>query len=267
MLALWQTMNIRSDSPPVAERLSFGPAGPVPAPTTADGLVDVHSALAKVRLMPEFQPPSPDWLEQWGKLPFVQALSQRVEAVLQRLMEMLAQWLSRIALPEVAAQVPIHIREVFQALLAFLTFVAILYAIYFALGLLLRGYDGWSRRRRRTDRAADPLSSSVALAQAGYWAERGRYDEGIRQLYLAALSLLDERRLVPFEESRSNREYRLLLARTPRSDRRESVLSVAEPFARLAEAFEAVRYGRRPGALSSFWHCEETYRELRDSIE
>jgi hypothetical protein len=261
----WELLNTRPVGPSVGKGLPLwstgGPPGTAPA---ADGLVDIHPALEQVRRMPEFQPPPPGWLDHLEKWPWVQALSRQVEDLLQTLTNALAQWLSQLSLPGGAAQLPVHIREAFQALLAFLLLIAALYVVYVLSGLLLRGMDGWSRRRRPDERTAHSLSSSACLAQARHWAEQGRYDEAIRQLYLAALSLLDERKLVPFEESRSDREYRAALSRRPGWNDGSSALP---PFARLADAFEAVRYGQKPGALPIFQRCEESYGELRDRVE
>ena len=79
-----------------------------------------------------------------------------------------------------------------------------------------------------------PPSSAAARQQAAALAEIGNYREGIRRLYLAALLQLEERGLLRYDRSLTNREYLVQLRQRP---------TVQARLAPIVMTFDDVWYG------------------------
>lgn len=60
---------------------------------------------------------------------------------------------------------------------------------------------------KQKEMAQAPLTAASALAQARHFANAGDYREAVRELYLATLLMLDERGLLRYDRSLTNREY------------------------------------------------------------
>jgi hypothetical protein len=86
-------------------------------------------------------------------------------------------------------------------------------------------------------------------------ARRGNYREGIRIVTLAVLLLLDENRVLAFEETMTNAEY---LAHLTDEHQVRDLLS--RPFS----LFEAVIYGERPSTAREFERFVSLYRTLEE---
>jgi hypothetical protein len=125
-----------------------------------------------------------------------------------------------------------------------------LLASYWLQGILANLIGGSDAARRREIHDL-PLDAATAQAQAQREADAGNYREAVRRLYLAALLLLDEQRLIALDRSRTNRE---MLAALPADSLARAHLGP------VIATFDAVWYGiREPD--------EPTYLRYRAEID
>lgn len=99
-----------------------------------------------------------------------------------------------------------------------------------------------------------PTTPSAARAAAARLADRGDYRAAVRQLYLAALLTLQDRRIVVRDPSLTNRE---VLAHTPAAH------PVHAPLAAVVEVFDDVWYGVHEPDQATF----ADYRAAVDDLE
>ena len=118
---------------------------------------------------------------------------------------------------------------------------------------LLRAFVG-DAVKTATDDDAAPTTPAAARAAASQLAERGDYRAAVRQLYLAALLTLQDRRIVVRDPSLTNRE---VLARTPAAH------PVHAPLAAVVEVFDDVWYGVHEPDQATF----VDYRAAVDDLE
>jgi Domain of unknown function (DUF4129) len=241
-----------------------------PWPSIMDGITllpestftDIHPALEQVRRLPEFQPSAPSWLDALQQHPLFQQVSKSIDRLLHQMTEALAHLLSKMALPGLAAEVPKHIQSVFNGVLGFLAVLLALYILYLVAGLVLQGQKWrfpWQKPASATA-AERALSSRQHWTQAQRCAQEGNYDEGIRQLYLAAIFKMDEDDWIAFEASRSNREYQVALSGLGSPNREPSPKA---RFQDLSTAFEQVSYGHQKAKLAGFEQCKTAYDDLK----
>jgi hypothetical protein len=118
--------------------------------------------------------------------------------------------------------------------------------------------------RIRTDAAAsEALPEAADLRTQSARAQReGRHAEAIRLALLALIAGLEQRGLLRYDVTRTNREYRAELRRRPK---------LAEGFGRLARIYEGVWYGREPASPEqseeSVRLCESLVDEEALSLE
>jgi hypothetical protein len=96
------------------------------------------------------------------------------------------------------------------------------------------------------------LPAAPWLRRSHTYARQGNYREACRCLYQAALQHLDDTRLVPQEQSRTNGEYLTLLQTVP--DPR--------PFRVLFQTHEQLCFSNTPISAEDFDHCERAYQEI-----
>lgn len=118
---------------------------------------------------------------------------------------------------------------------------------------LLHAFVGDAVRQERQEDKT-PSTPAAARIVAARLAEQGDYRAALRQLYLAALLTLQERRIVARDPSLTNRE---VLARTP------AVHPVHAPLATAIAVFDEVWYGVREPDEATF----SAYRATVDAIE
>jgi hypothetical protein len=110
-----------------------------------------------------------------------------------------------------------------------------------------------------SDQAGERLSARGALAQAGTLAAGGDYRAAIRYLYLSTLLLLDERRLLRYDRSLTNREVLGQVAGD------EALVERLRP---VVEEFDRVWYGFAPvdeAEYEDYQRQIEQVRELRET--
>ncbi len=99
------------------------------------------------------------------------------------------------------------------------------------------------------------LSASVAIDRAGEAARAGDYRSAARYLYLSSLLWLDERKLLRYERSLTNREV---------LDRSRDQPALHQRLTPVVNTFERVWYGKRPLDEAGYRQYEQQVRALRD---
>jgi len=228
--------------------------------------VDIHRALDEVRRMPEFEPVKPSWLDEVWKQPWLKKLSQQVGDALHHVLKAIWDVLSHVKPPGMS-HLPENIRSIFSGFTGFLLVLAGLFVLYILLGWLMR----WRERQLPVSQPQPRMLEEVVLVnsehhyqQARQEAEKGDYESALKHLYMAMLCLLDERKLAPYEATRTNLEYLALLeqAKALRTAGPQSGASLKACFTSLARQFEAARYGLQPVTPGQFEHSRGDYEAM-----
>ncbi|MFN8412949.1 MAG: DUF4129 domain-containing protein [Anaerolineales bacterium] len=97
----------------------------------------------------------------------------------------------------------------------------------------------------------EPLTSEAAFDKAQTLSRGGDYRSAVRYLYLSSLLLMDERGVLRYDRSKTNREYLRSVSNSP---------DLAKPLGEVIEVFDNVWYG---------YHTveEETFKHYRDRVE
>jgi len=115
-------------------------------------------------------------------------------------------------------------------------------------------------RRRAAEHALEQrLDAAAWQAFAAERAARGDYAQAIAALFAAALALLDERALVPFDSSRTPGEYRRLVRRASEA--------VAAPFDVLADRFVRAAFAPDAPQRSDCEAAFAAFGNLRPLVE
>jgi hypothetical protein len=101
------------------------------------------------------------------------------------------------------------------------------------------------------EEGGEPLTSETAFDKAQTLSKGGDYRSAVRYLYLSSLLLLDERGILRYDRSKTNREYLRSVANAP---------ELAKPLGEVIEVFDNVWYG---------YHSleEESFRKYSDRVE
>jgi hypothetical protein len=101
----------------------------------------------------------------------------------------------------------------------------------------------------------EPLTSEAAFAKAQQLSRGGDYRAAVRYLYLSTLLILDERGVMRYHRSRTNREYLRSLANSP---------ELSGPLAEVIDVFDNVWYGYHSLEEESFKHFSDRVEELKE---
>jgi hypothetical protein len=101
----------------------------------------------------------------------------------------------------------------------------------------------------------EPLSARTALNRADTLSKEGEYRSAVRYLYLSALLILDERGLLYYDRTKTNREYLRNLAGNARS---------AELLREVINVFDRVWYGFQPVDEETYQRYAAQVRELEN---
>lgn len=99
------------------------------------------------------------------------------------------------------------------------------------------------------------LTSEAAFSKAQTLSRGGDYRAAVRYLYLSSLLMLDERGLLRYDRSRTNREY----LRSVAAD-----AALAEPLKEVVDVFDNVWYGYHELDEESFRHYSGRVQELKE---
>lgn len=106
-----------------------------------------------------------------------------------------------------------------------------------------------------SDADEQPLSARLALDRADTFSQTGDYRSAVRYLYLSALLILDERGLLYYDRTKTNREYLRQVAGN---------LRVAELLREVIVVFDRVWYGFQPVDEALYKHYAARVRELEN---
>ncbi len=166
----------------------------------------------------------PDWLEGWPQLDWPSILAWMMWGLLVLLVCLVAIALLR--------QSP-WLREQWQ-----------------------HGWQRWLGRVRSpaSPRSVPPPTLDQWLAQAEQARQRGDYEAVCRCLYQALLQLLSDRRIAPVQASRTDGEYRQLVARR------------SPEYQLIFRTHEQIQFGGRAATLEMAERCQRAYRAIVDDL-
>lgn len=101
----------------------------------------------------------------------------------------------------------------------------------------------------------EPLTSEAALAKAQQLSRGGDYRAAVRYLYLSTLLILDERGVMRYDRSKTNREYLRSVSNSP---------ELSQPLGEVIEVFDNVWYGNHALEEESFNHYSRRVEELKE---
>ncbi len=104
----------------------------------------------------------------------------------------------------------------------------------------------------------DRLTSKGAFKRAETLSTEGDYRNAIRYLYLSSLLVLDERGVMRYDRSRTNREYLHSISSRP---------ELAKPLHDVIEVFDRVWYGFEAVDETTYKSYVEHVEELREKKE
>lgn len=101
----------------------------------------------------------------------------------------------------------------------------------------------------------EPLTSEAALAKAQQLSRGGDYRVAVRYLYLSTLLILDERGIMRYDRSKTNREYLRSVANAP---------ELSQPLQDVIDVFDNVWYGHHTLEEETFKHYSNRVEELKE---
>lgn len=105
------------------------------------------------------------------------------------------------------------------------------------------------------DGEEEPLTSEAAFAKAQQLSKGGDYRAAVRYLYLSTLLIMDERGVMRYDRSKTNREYLRSVANSP---------ELSKPLEEVIEVFDNVWYGYHELGEDSFKHYSDRVEELKE---
>jgi len=139
-------------------------------------------------------------------------------------------------------------------LLNFAGVVALAGLVAYAVNELLKSLAAEAHLRMEGGDGGAPLTADSAFQRAQELAEGRDYRTAVRYLYLSTLLTLDERGLLRYDRSKTNREYLRSVAGQP---------ALAATLRDVIDVFDRVWYGFQPLDAASYAHYETRVAELR----
>jgi hypothetical protein len=194
------------------------------------------AALDHILARPEFQwpPRQPSPLEEWW-----QELQRRFWEFLDKL------------LPAEAADV---MAPLVRYGLTGLGALALILVLLYAMRGLLADFVAEKEADAENGGGDERLTAAAALKRAQALSAGGDYRAAVRYLYLSSLLLLEERGLLRYDRSLTNREYLRSVAHKP---------ALAAIFRDVIEVFDGVWYGYRPLDEAAYARYADRVTELQ----
>lgn len=203
-------------------------------PTRGFGSTDL-AALQAVLKRPEFQ-----WNQPVSPL----------QAFLDNLREKFIEWLNSL-FGQNGVSIPIPGGEIITIVASIVLVIVLIYVFRSLFGDLIVE----SRLNEDQLPGDELLTAETALQRAKEISQTGDYRTAVRYLYLSSLLLLDERGLLRFDRSKTNREYLRSVASYPH---------LSEPLREVIDVFDRVWYGFRTLDEYEFRHYVEKVDQLRE---
>lgn len=208
---------------------------PQNASASAGSAPDPEAALKAVLAGPEFQQQT--------------AAPNPIQAYLDKLQQQFWQWALSLLPSEVTADLW-WIRWV-VILFASLALAAIL---WFAARFITRGLVAEDELGSADEDGRQVVTSESAFRQAQETSRVGDYRSAVRWLYLSALLALDERGVLHYDRTRTNREYLRTVGSSP---------ELAHSLGDIVDVFDRVWYGFQPIDRPTFEQYVKRVAELR----
>ena len=197
--------------------------------------VDPDAALKEVLAAPEFQQKSPTL--------------NPIQAFINDLETQFLKWLAGLLPADAAAE------------LGWLRWVIIVFGglalaavLWFAVRVITRGLVVEDALADAGDAGAEPVTSEGAFRQAQETSRAGDYRSAVRWLYLSSLLTLDERGVLHYDRTRTNREYLRSVGNAP---------ELAHSLGDIVDVFDRVWYGFQPIDRPDFEQYVRRVAELR----
>ncbi len=190
--------------------------------------------LTQILARPEFQWPQaqPSAFQQW------------VDRILERLQEFL--W---NLMPEGSGTISISGR-----IINILAALALFFVLYFALRGLIFDFVADVDISANGLVEDEVLTAESALNRAQNLSQTGDYRTAVRYLYLSTLLILEERGLLRYDRSRTNREYLRSVAQRP---------ELAATLRDVIDVFDRVWYGFQPLDEAAYAHYAARVKDLQ----
>ncbi|HEY2981340.1 MAG TPA: DUF4129 domain-containing protein [Anaerolineales bacterium] len=192
--------------------------------------------LALILARPEFQ-----WQE---------ARPNPVAAWLAKQWERLLQWLSRLF-----GGRTITLNTGTWSFPAALTTLLLVLVLLYISRNLIRDFVSDARLDSDGSGSDEALTSERAFQRAMDLSRGRDYRSAVRYLYLSSLLMLDERNLLQYDRSKTNREYLRSISGSP---------ELAEPLGQVIEVFDDVWYGHHSLDEDSFKHYSDRVEALKE---
>ena len=217
----WLIASLRAETPDptrVMELINTHRSARATWPQRPPGFGDFES-LNRILARPEFQwqPDQPSLLEQW------------LQRIREWFWELIRRWLSQTGALE--ANSPL-----IYILTGLIVVVLVIVLAFVARGLL-RNLITEAQAPLEANTGDENLTAEAALQRAQALSGEGDYRTAARYLYLSALLLLEERGLLRYNRSLTNREYLRSVAHLP---------ELAARLREVVEVFDRVWYGYQP---------------------
>jgi hypothetical protein len=197
-------------------------------------------ALDTILARPEFQ-----WAEEQPN-----PVGQWIQGMLQRFFN----WLDRL-LGEGRNDGTIEVKGPPTSVLSIVVSIILVAVIGYVLWGLFNDLAAEARLQAEAGQADEVLTSQSAFARAQNLSRGGDFRSAVRYLYLSSLLLLDERGLLRYDRSKTNREYLRSISGSP---------ELSEPLQEVIDVFDNVWYGYHALDEESFKHYSERVEELKD---
>ncbi len=197
---------------------------------TAQDLESLHEVMAR----PEFQ-----WKEA-GANPLTEFLN--------RILNQLLAWLNKI-LGGRSIRIPGS-----PSLLYAVAVIALVVVLFFVFRTLFVDFIN-DARLAEENIAEELLTSESAFQKAQALSRGGDYRSAVRFLYLSSLLLLDERGVLRYDRSKTNREYLRSISNSP---------ELEKPLSEVIEVFDEVWYGYHSLDDDTFKHYSDRVEELKE---
>lgn len=143
-------------------------------------------------------------------------------------------------------------------LLAILAAVLVAAVLLYALRDLITGFSADAALHAEDELGGQPLTAELALQRAQELSTGGDYRTAVRYLYLSALLLLEERGLLRYDRSLTNREYLRSVAHRP---------ELAAILREVIDVFDRVWYGFQTLSASEYEAYAQRVETLRQQKE
>ena len=143
-------------------------------------------------------------------------------------------------------------------LLAILAAILVALVLLYALRDLITGFSADAAMHAEDELGGQPLTADFALQRAQELSTGGDYRTAVRYLYLSALLLLEERGLLRYDRSLTNREYLRTVAHQP---------ELAAILREVIDVFDRVWYGFQTLTASEYEAYAQRVATLRQQKE